>query len=182
MDLSEPGRGLAVLDDGRYGRSFTGDTMGLSLLRAPRMPDPEADRGTHRFTVAYMPHMGDWRAAGVAAEAEALCRPMKVLGAGTGSLDQHAPFHLKVDGGSQIEVAAFKPAERGQGKILRLVEVHGGSGDMEIEWSEQPSTVRAVDLHESESVDVDIAHEGRCTRVGIRPFQIVTLLVDGDGS
>ncbi len=182
MDLSEPGRGLAVLDDGRYGRSFNGDTMGLSLLRAPRMPDPEADRGTHRFTLAFMPHMGDWRTAGVAAEAEALCRPIQVLGAGNGTSDRHAPFHLKVDGASHVEIAAYKPAERGRGRVLRLVEVHGGAGDIEIEWSTPPASVRAVDLHEVTAAEVDIAHDGGRTRVGMRPFQIVTLLVDGDGS
>ncbi|MDG2424307.1 MAG: glycoside hydrolase family 38 C-terminal domain-containing protein [Phycisphaerales bacterium] len=179
MDLSEPGRGLAVLDDGRYGRSFNGDMMGLSLLRAPRMPDPEADRGTHRFKVAYMPHAGDWRAAGVSAEAEALCRPLRMLGQGTGSEISHSPFHIHVDGGAHVEIAALKPAQQGSGHVLRLVEVHGGAGDIEIEWAQSPASVRAVDLHESNPVDVDLAHDGGRTRIGIRPFQIVTLLIDG---
>ena len=180
MDLSEPGRGLAILDDGRYGRSLEGDTLGLSLLRAPRMPDPEADRGTHRFTVSFMPHGGDWREAGVAAEAEALCRPLQLLGQGQGSHSRFAPFHLRADGGARVEIAAFKAAEEGGGRVLRLVEVHGGAGDLEIEWETPPRHVRAVDLHEQKSVDVDLAHDGSRTRIGIRPFQIVTLLMDGD--
>jgi alpha-mannosidase len=180
MDLSEPGRGLAILDDGRYGRSMEGDTLGLSLLRAPRMPDPEADRGTHRFTISFMPHAGDWRAAGVAAEAEALCRPLQLLGSGQGSVSQAAPFQLHADGGAQVEIAAFKSEEAGDGRVLRLVEVHGGAGDIEIEWADPPRNVRAVDLHELKPVDVDLAHDGSRTRIGIRPFQIVTLLMDGD--
>ncbi|MCP4817213.1 MAG: hypothetical protein GY888_32260, partial [Planctomycetaceae bacterium] len=60
-----------------------------------------------------------------------------------------------------------------------LVEVHGGAGDIEIEWAQSPASVRAVDLHESNPVDVDLAHDGGRTRIGIRPFQIVTLLIDG---
>ena len=178
MDLSEPGRGLAVLDDGRYGRSFNGDTLGLSLLRAPRMPDPEADRGTHRFTVSFMPHGGDWRVAGVWGEAEALCRPLRVLGEATGSQQDYAPLRCRVDGGAHVEIAAFKPAEQGAGRVLRLVEVHGGAGDVEIEWTQTPARVRSVDLHESKSIEIDLAHDQRRTRLGIRPFQIVTLLVD----
>ncbi len=178
MDLSEPGRGLSILDDGRYGRSFNGSTMGLSLLRAPRMPDPEADRGMHRFIVSYMPHEGDWRSAGVWAEAEALCRPLKRLGCGTGEEESMAPFRWRVDGGAHLEIAAFKPAQRGHDRVLRLVEVHGGAGDIEIEWTRSPSSVRAVDLHETTSVDIDMAHEGDRTRLAIKPFQIVTLVVD----
>ncbi|MCH2132888.1 MAG: glycosyl hydrolase-related protein [Phycisphaerales bacterium] len=179
MDLSEPGRGLAVLDDGRYGRSMDGDTLGLSLLRAPRMPDPEADRGTHRFTVAFMPHEGDWRAAGVWGEAEALCRPLRLLGSAQGTETESAPFRLQVDGGAHVEIAAFKPAEQSGARVLRLVEVHGGAGDVEINWSHDMRSVQAVDLHESTPVEVDLAHDGNRTRIGIRPFQIVTLLVDG---
>ncbi|MEE2908605.1 MAG: glycoside hydrolase family 38 C-terminal domain-containing protein [Planctomycetota bacterium] len=178
MDLSEPGRGLAVLDDGRYGRSFNGDTLGLSLLRAPRMPDPEADRGTHRFTVSFMPHAGDWRDAGVWSEAEALCRPLRLLGTATGTEPKSAPLKLHVDGGAQLEIAAFKPAEHGPGRVLRIVEVHGGAGDVEIEWGQPPARVRSVDLHESKSVEIDLAHDQGRTRLGIRPFQVVTLLVD----
>ncbi|MBG84994.1 MAG: hypothetical protein CMJ40_10690 [Phycisphaerae bacterium] len=178
MDLSEPGRGLAVLDDGRYGRSFDGGTMGLSLLRAPRMPDPEADRGMHRFTVSYMPHGGDWREAGVWAEAESLCRPLKRLGAGAGSRSSMAPFSWRLDGAAHVEIAAYKPSEHGDQRVLRMVEVHGGAGDIEIEWAKAPSSVRAVDLHESTPINMEMAHDRNRTRVAVRPFQIVTLLVD----
>lgn len=178
MDLSEPGRGLSILDDGRYGRSFNDSTMGLSLLRSPRMPDPEADRGMHRFTVSFMPHGGDWRAAGVWAEAEALCRPLKRLGKGVGTGESEAPFRCRVDGAAHLEIAAFKPSEQGGHRVLRLVEVHGGAGDVEIEWARTPSSVRAVDLHERTSIDIDMAHDGDRTRLAISPFQIVTLLVD----
>ena len=39
-------------------------------------------------------------------------------------------------------------------------------------------SVRAVDLHERTSIDIDMAHDGDRTRLAISPFQIVTLLVD----
>ena len=38
MDLSEPGFGLAILDDGKFGRSVEGNVLGLSLLRRSRVP------------------------------------------------------------------------------------------------------------------------------------------------
>jgi len=67
MDVAEPGFGVAILDDGRYGRSAIasadGATLGISLLKSPNFPDPSCDRGEHAFNYALMPHAGDWREA-----------------------------------------------------------------------------------------------------------------------
>jgi hypothetical protein len=64
-DLSEPGYGVALLNDCKYGYDIAGNVIRLSLLRAPTWPDPVADRGHHRFTYRLLPHAGDLRAAGV---------------------------------------------------------------------------------------------------------------------
>src|SRR6202008_507499 len=65
-DLSEAGFGVALLNDCKYGYDTVspgtptpgGNTMRLSLLRAPTAPDPLCDRGRHRFTYALLPHGG----------------------------------------------------------------------------------------------------------------------------
>ena len=57
-DLSEHGFGVALLTDCKYGYSTLGGEMRISLLRAPKSPDPEADMGRHRFAYAVMPHAG----------------------------------------------------------------------------------------------------------------------------
>ncbi|HET8756811.1 MAG TPA: glycoside hydrolase family 38 C-terminal domain-containing protein [Solirubrobacteraceae bacterium] len=44
-DLSEPGFGVALLNDGRYGHHAHGAELGISLLRSPIWPDPPADAG-----------------------------------------------------------------------------------------------------------------------------------------
>ena len=54
-DLSEHGFGVALLTDSKYGWSALGDTLRISLLRAPKLPDPEADMGEHRFAYAIAP-------------------------------------------------------------------------------------------------------------------------------
>ena len=64
-DLSEPGYGVALLNDCKYGYDISGNVIRLSLLRAPTWPDPVADRGHHRFTYRLLPHAGDLRDAGV---------------------------------------------------------------------------------------------------------------------
>ncbi len=64
-DLSEPGYGVALLNDSKYGYDISGNVIRLSLLRATTWPDPVADRGHHRFTYRLLPHRGDLRDAGV---------------------------------------------------------------------------------------------------------------------
>ena len=75
-DLSEPGYGVALLNDGKYGHHARGNELGLSLLRSPVYPDPLADEGRQSFTYALCPHAGDWLTGGVLAEAEDLNRPL----------------------------------------------------------------------------------------------------------
>ena len=105
--------------------------MGLSLLRATNFPDPGADRGEHRFRYALMPHAGDWRSAGIDAEAESFNEPLVVrpITGGSGSIKgEHVPFSIVCDGEARLEVAALKPAEDASGAVLRLVEKHGAHG------------------------------------------------------
>lgn len=47
-DLSEPGYGVALLNDCKYGYSCRGSTLCMSLLRAPKAPDAHCDMGEHK--------------------------------------------------------------------------------------------------------------------------------------
>ena len=76
LDLSEPGYGAALLNDGRYGCHARGSELGLSLLRSPILPDRLADEGEQSLTYSLLPHPGDWIEGGVLAEAEDLNRPL----------------------------------------------------------------------------------------------------------
>ncbi len=64
-DLSEPGYGVALLNDCKYGYDISHGVIRLSLLRSSTWPDPVADRGHHHFTYRLLPHRGDLREAGV---------------------------------------------------------------------------------------------------------------------
>src|SRR5690606_19550750 len=46
-DLSEHGFGVAILNDCKYGFATVGNLMRLSLIRAPKAPDANADMGRH---------------------------------------------------------------------------------------------------------------------------------------
>ena len=109
-----------MLTDSKYGYSAFGDTLRISLLRAPRSPDPEADRGLHRFAYALLPHAGDWQDAGVVDEAARvqLADPLR-RASPPGQL-------VSVDGGLVLDTV--KRAEDSDALVLRLYEPHGGRG------------------------------------------------------
>ena len=120
-DLSEHGFGVALLSAATYGWSTLGGEMRMTLLRSPRWPDPDADRGAHELSFAVFPHAGGWQEAGVTAEALRFNAPL-LLGEGerASSRSWFACDELMVD--------TVKPAEDGDGLIVRLYEAHGGRG------------------------------------------------------
>lgn len=64
-DLSDNSQqyGVSLLNNGKYGYDSQPNRLSLTLLRSPRWPDPESDRGIHYFTYALYPHQGNWKSA-----------------------------------------------------------------------------------------------------------------------
>ena len=166
-DLSEPGYGVALLNNGRYGYHALGNELGLSLLRSPHYPDPLADEGHHEFTYALLPHRGGWLDGGVLMETEDLNRPLLALPCRAGGEARARP--LVVDGMS-LGLAALKPAESGAGGslALRLYEPQGGRGTARLGL---PEGWRA-------SASLNLLEEGVGEpEYGFLPFQVRTYLL-----
>ncbi len=111
VDLAEPGFGLALINDAKYGHSVRGNVLGLSLVRSPVYPDPLADEGEQRFAYALMPHAGAWHEC-VRAEAEALNQPLLALS--VSGLAEGVLRPLAVEG-LPVALAGLKGAEDGDG-------------------------------------------------------------------
>ncbi len=125
VDIAEPGFGLALLNDAKYGHSVRDNILGLSLARSPVYPDPLADEGEQTFTYGLMPHEGHWRDGGVGVEADDLNQPLLAFSAS--GLAAGALTPLIVEGGV-AELSALKRAEDGDGLMLRLYEPAGARG------------------------------------------------------
>lgn len=65
-DLSAGDCGAALLSDAKYGYSARSGRLALTLLRAPKAPDADADMGVHHFRYALLPHVGAVTGAGAA--------------------------------------------------------------------------------------------------------------------
>ncbi len=145
VDLSEPGFGLAILNNAKYGHSVRDSMLGISLLRSPVYPDPYADEGPQKFTYALMPHSGEWREGGVREEAEDLNQPL-VVALSRGLKPGHvAPIAIR---GIDAALSTMKPAEDGHGLILRVYEPAGRRGDCEISLPDGWSNLGTVNLLE----------------------------------
>jgi alpha-mannosidase len=173
-DLSEPGYGVALLNDGKYGHSAKGNVVGISLLRSPLYPDPFADEGEHRFTYSLFPHQGDWTAAGVAREAFHLNAPLFPVLAQGDALPQG--FSLLEAEGLELALGSLKLAEDGDSVILRLYEPHGARGECTLRLARRVERVERVNLLEETVGPVEV-HQG-AVRLRVRPFEVVTLNIE----
>jgi alpha-mannosidase len=129
VDLSEPGFGVALLNNAKYGHSARGNVIGMSLVRAPIYPDPLADEGEQSFTYALMPHEGAWHEGGVLPEAIDLNQPLLTMEASGLSAGTLSPLIVE---GIPVAVSGLKPAEEGEGLILRLYEPAGRRGGLSL--------------------------------------------------
>ena len=92
VDLSEPSFGVAVLNDGRYGHGVQEGGVSVSLLRAAKYPDPDADHGRHAVTISVLPHGPGLH--DVLHEAEALNVPLRLV-AGRATDDTSTGGHTR---------------------------------------------------------------------------------------
>ncbi len=169
-DLAEHGFGLALLSDCKYGYSTLHGVMRLSLLRAPTSPDPEADRGQHRFAYALYPHQGSWQSAGVVAEARRFGVPVVWA---RGKAEPRSFFRCD---NPNLVLDTVKKSEEGYALVLRFYEAHGARGRATIESGLPFSRASVCDLLERELSPLPVSQAK--IELSFRPFQIITVKLE----
>ncbi|MDX3352537.1 glycoside hydrolase family 38 C-terminal domain-containing protein [Streptomyces sp. ME01-24h] len=178
VHVEEPGWGVALVNDSTYGHDVTRTvrnedggtttTVRVSLLRAPRFPDPETDQGVHRFRHALAPgaSIGDAVAEGY----------------GINLPERHVPGAAAVEplvtvDNDAVVVSAVKLADDKSGDVIvRVYESRGGRATARLRPNFTAAEVTATDLLERplagtagpELVDGVV-------ELLLRPFQMVTL-------
>jgi alpha-mannosidase len=169
-DLSEHGFGVALLSDGKYGFSVLGNQMRLSLLRAPKSPDPNCDMGHQEFTYAVMPHRGRWQDGGVVAEGFKFNYPLVWTET---SVPHHEPASFASSSDPNLIIDTLKKAEDSDALIARLYECHGAHGTARLKFGFPVSKAKFTNI--LETVGEDAAVIDGIVHIPYRPFQIVTL-------
>lgn len=173
-DISEPGYGVALLNDGKYGHSARDNVLGLSLLRSPLYPDPFADEGRHSFTYSLFPHPGDWTEADVVDEAFALNSPL-FAGRAAGRTASNEFGFVAVEG-AKLALGALKMVEDGSDVILRLYEPHGARGSAVLRFAAEVENIERANLLEETEGGVLPVEDG-VLRLEVSPFEVVTLRI-----
>ena len=176
VDVSEPGYGVALLNDSKYGHDLHRGALRLTLLRAPNFPDPDADRGDHRFTYSLFPHLGGLIEGDVVAEAGRLNQPVVAL-RGSGALMSRA-ITAVASSDPSVVVTAVKQAEDGSGDmIVRCYESSGGRRTATLHTAFATSDVTVCDFLERRLAEESnvAGFDGSAITLSLRPFQIVTL-------
>ncbi|MEU0434743.1 glycoside hydrolase family 38 C-terminal domain-containing protein [Streptomyces sp. NPDC006290] len=178
VHIEEPGWGVALVNDSTYGHdvtravrssdSGTTTTVRVSLLRAPRFPDPETDQGTHRFRHALVPGaaIGD-----AVREGWRINLPERRV---TGAREVAALVTVDQDA---VVVTAVKLADDGSGDVVvRFHESRGGRTRATLTAGFSVRDVTVTDLLERPLADVPSpAREGGRISLRLRPFELVTL-------
>ncbi|WP_217184878.1 glycoside hydrolase family 38 C-terminal domain-containing protein [Streptomyces sp. AC495_CC817] len=164
--------GVALVNDSIYGydtsREVDGDdvttTVRLSLLRAPRFPDPDTDHGRHEIEVGLVIGAD---AAIATAEGIALNAPATAV---RGAREVEPLVSVSGEG---IVVSAVKLAADGSGDVIvRLYESLGRRTAGEVSVGFPHREVREVTLIEDE---LDEPRTG--TALALRPFEVRTLRI-----
>jgi alpha-mannosidase len=157
-----------VLTDSKYGYSCYGNELRISLLRAPKSPDPGADMGRHEFAYALLPHRGGWPEADVLGEAARFNAPIRWTHGVAAE-----PFAVVTEG--DLVLDTIKRAERTDDLVLRLYEPFGGRGIARVLLRAQLGEARRANALEDELGEVAL-EDGRLV-LPYRPHEVLTVLV-----
>ena len=171
VDLSAGGRGMAILNDCKYGHKCKGNVMELALIRSGWLPDQKSDVGAHEFTYSIYPHPGDWESAGVLARGQAMNQKLVVAPAGDGA---KAGQLVSVEG---AVLSNIKRAEDGSGTVLRLYQPADRAGEAVIR-TDCLSLASAEEVDGLERPIAPVAAEdARTLRLPMKPYEIRTIKI-----
>ena len=179
--------GAILLNDGIYGCSAEGGTMTLSLLRAAKRPDGNADLGRHVFRYAVRPYFGSFAESGAAAAGRFFETPVAVPKVGPVGQAKSASWlrigteeNGKPDSGILIDWV--KTAADGSGDlIVRLYESMNSYESAVLSAAMPAHAVYRCDALEEKLYDITDSNmcrrteEGTAVKIDLKPFEFITI-------
>jgi alpha-mannosidase len=180
LHIGEPGWGAALVNDSTYGHDVTSGvradggtttTVRLSLLRAPRFPDPETDQGMHTFRYGFVPGA---RIADAVREGYLINLPLRQVHAA--SVASVQPL-LAVDNQAIVAEAVKLADDQSGDVVIRLYESQGGRAVTRLTADFPVAAVTATDLLERPLPGAGTlpVTGGGTIELSFRPFEIRTI-------
>ncbi|MEI6055865.1 MAG: glycoside hydrolase family 38 C-terminal domain-containing protein [Lentisphaerota bacterium] len=168
VDISDLNYGVALLNNCKYGHKVLGSTIDLNLMRAPTVPDPDADLGNHDIMTVIYPHANQLAMS-------------EVYEAGTKLNAKPVVFHgykMKGDLSQFVEVVErngvtleiIKHAEKEDKHVVRFVETKGMNGSIKLRFKKETELIE-TNLIEWKNGNTQKVHE---VELFFKPFEIKT--------
>jgi len=166
--LVEGGRGCAVLNDCKYGVNVLGNSINLTLLRAPLAPDMTADKGRQEFTYAFYSWNGNFAESDLVREAYELNHPASTA---PGSAGTESVFSVDAP---NVIVETVKLAEDGSGDIIiRMYDSKHTATRCTLSTSIPFTEAQATSLLEENLVALE--HTSGAVELDFCPFEVKTV-------
>ena len=186
VDLSEPGYGVSLLNDCKYGHDIVGNMMRITLLRSPITPDPivrpkgyvnpYADMGEHEFVYSLYPHSGDYKQAFTYHRAYELNYPLiaELAEPHKGNLaTEHSFVKLEPE---NLVLSVVKKAEDSNTNIIRIYEIHGQPAAAKLTFNWPVKSAWETNLMEERKDRLPVIDD--VVTFSVKPFEIFTLEVE----
>jgi len=173
VDLSEGHYGVSLLNDCKYGHSVRDSDIGLTLIKSGIEPNPVTDQEVHIFTYSLYPHKGGWRDGATVEQSYYLNQPTMVSKGAVSS--ELGAFSLCSTNMKNVVIETIKPAEDGNGVVVRLYECDNSLTNATLLWNQPFSIVEDCNLLE-EKID-DVAFNKNEINFTIKPYEIKTFLI-----
>lgn len=174
VDVSESNYGVALINDCKYGHSLKDCDIGLTVLKCPDYPDPDADVGKHVLKFALYPHTGAVNTSDTVNKAYAFNNPCYAVEAvGGGNLDNEYSF-ISCDKDNVI-IDCVKQAEDDNNLIVRLFDSKRIKTTAKINFGFDVKKVYITDMLENVESEVEVIDNAITLPVGT--FEIITLKV-----
>lgn len=142
VNVDGENEGFAVLSNCKYGYRVKDGYISLNLLRSPKRPDPECDRGRHYFGFAMYPHAGNWKNSDLIKRAYCYNYPLMVC-------DFLPSIERLVDDGNEnVIVETVKPSHDGKGIVARIYERYGEESEANVRAGFRYKAVYDADMLE----------------------------------
>ncbi|MBA7567283.1 hypothetical protein ES708_08992 [subsurface metagenome] len=152
--------------------------MRITLIRTSYEPDPDPDRGEHKFTYSIYPHKGSFKEADTVRKGYEL--NYKLIASYMKDTDGDTLPDIKSFVGidsPEVILTCLKKAEEGDDLIIRVYESKGKKVKTTIRFGFDVEKIEEVDLIERPIEDTDILFSSNELTFKINPYEIKTFKV-----
>lgn len=173
IDLSEWGYGVSFLNDCKYGVSVRDGVVGLTMLKSPIYPNPEADKEYHEFWYSIYPHESGWRQGGTVRQAYQFNNTMTAMVKKLSGNAFPVKYTLAAVDKENIVIEVVKEAEDSNALIVRMYECYNERTNAVLRVGRIFEKAVECDMLENEEKELT-CFDGK-VNLTFQPFEIKTV-------